>query len=285
MNHRGWFIASSAALHNEDPMSTPATNLTQDAVLLREDVAGICTLTLNRPRQYNALSEALIEALQETLDGIAADPSVRVVVITGSSRGFCAGHDLKEMDAHSERRYFEDLFARCNRMMLSIVSLPQPVIAKVHGLATANGCQLVSICDLAIAADTAQFALCGVRLGLFCSTPSVGVSRNIPRKRAFELLVTGDFVDAPTAVKDGLINRAVPETELDAEVTRLAERIVANPAVAIETGKKMFYPQLELGLADAYDYAGGVMAANMMAEDAREGISAFLHKRQPKWRS
>jgi len=258
--------------------------MAQDVVLLREDVAGICTLTLNRPRQYNALSEALIEALQETLDAIAADPSVRVVVITGAGPGFCSGHDLKEMQGHAEQDYFEDLFARCNRLMLSMVSLPQPVIAKVHGQATANGCQLVSICDLAIAADNAQFALCGVRLGLFCSTPSVGVSRNISRKRAFEMLVTGDFVDAATAVKDGLINRAVPEPELDAEVTRLAERIVANPAIAIETGKKMFYPQLELDLADAYDYAGGVMAANMMAEDAREGIAAFLQKRQPKWR-
>ena len=222
--------------------------------------------------------------MQEALDSIAADRSVRVVVITGAGRGFCAGHDLKEMRRQSEQSYFEDLFARCNRMMLSIVSLPQPVIAKVHGLATANGCQLVSICDLAVAAESAQFALCGVKLGLFCSTPSVGVSRNVARKRAFELLVTGDFADAATAVRDGLINRAVPEEQLDAEVTRLAERIVANPLVAIETGKKMFYRQLELDLADAYDYAGGVMARNMMAEDAREGISAFLQKREPKWR-
>jgi enoyl-CoA hydratase/carnithine racemase len=265
-------------------MSTPATNLAHDAVLLREDAGGICTLTLNRPRQYNALSEALIEALQENLDAIAADKSVRVVVITGAGRGFCAGHDLKEMRGHSEQDYFQDLFDRCNRMMLSIVSLPQPVIAKIHGLATANGCQLVSICDLAVAADSAQFALCGVRLGLFCSTPSVGVSRNVGRKRAFELLVTGDFADAPTAVRDGLINRAVPEDQLDAEVTRIAERIIANPEVAIRTGKKMFYQQLELGLVDAYDYAGGVMAENMMADDAREGVAAFLEKREPKWR-
>ena len=265
-------------------MSTPATNLGQDAVLLREDAAGICTLTLNRPRQYNALSEELIDALQVTLEAIAADQSVRVVVITGAGRGFCAGHDLKEMHAQAEQRYFEDLFSRCNRMMLSIVSLPQPVIARVHGLATANGCQLVSICDLAIAAENAQFALCGVKLGLFCSTPSVGVSRNVTRKRAFELLVTGDFFDAPTAVRDGLINRAVPEEQLEAEVTSLAQRIVANPAVAIKTGKKMFYRQLELGLVEAYDYAGDVMAGNMMAEDVQEGISAFLGKREPNWR-
>lgn len=268
-------------------MSTPATDMADSAdkaVLLREDVAGICTLTLNRPRYYNALSEDLIEALQLALDAIAADQTVRVVVITGAGRGFCSGHDLKEMNAHSEQSYFEDVFARCNRMIQSIVRLPQPVIAKVHGLATANGCQLVSVCDLAVAADSAQFALCGVKMGLFCSTPSVGVSRNIPRKRAFELLVTGEFVDAQTAVRDGLINRAVPEEQLDAEVTRLAERIVANPAVAIEIGKKMFYRQLELDLEDAYDYAGGVMARNMMAEDAREGIAAFLDKRKPTWR-
>jgi enoyl-CoA hydratase/carnithine racemase len=267
-------------------MSTPATDIadqTDKAVLLREDLAGICTLTLNRPHQYNALSEDLIEALHQTLDAIAGDPSVRVVVITGAGRGFCAGHDLKEMSAHAEQGYFEDLFGRCNRMMQSIITLPQPVIAKIHGLATANGCQLVSICDLAVAADSAQFALCGVKLGLFCSTPSVGVSRNILRKRAFELLVTGEFIDAQSAASDGLINRAVPEYQLDAEVTRLAESIIASPAVAIEIGKKMFYQQLELGLEEAYDYAGGVMARNMMAEDAREGIAAFLGKRKPKW--
>ncbi|MCK5362288.1 MAG: enoyl-CoA hydratase [Gammaproteobacteria bacterium] len=268
-------------------MSTTATDIVDNAdrdVLLREDEAGVCTLTLNRPHQYNALSEGLIEALQQTLDAIAGDRSVRVVVITGAGRGFCAGHDLKEMSAHSEQSYFDDLFTRCNQMMQSIVALPQPVIAKVHGLATANGCQLVSICDLAVASDSAQFALCGVQLGLFCSTPSVGVTRNILRKRAFELLVTGAFVDAQTAARDGLINRAVPEYQLDAEVTRLAESIIANPAVGIEIGKQMFYRQLELNLEDAYDYAGGVMARNMMAEDAREGIAAFLGKREPKWR-
>ncbi len=267
-------------------MSTTATDIADNAeraVLLREDVAGVCTLTLNRPHQYNALSEGLIEALHQSLDAIAEDPSVRVVVITGAGRGFCAGHDLKEMNAQSQQSYFDDLFARCSQMMQRIIALPQPVIAKVHGLATANGCQLVSISDLAVAADSAQFALCGVKLGLFCSTPSVGVSRNILRKRAFELLVTGEFFDAQTAANDGLINRAVPEYQLDAEVTRLAERIIANPAVAIEIGKKMFYQQLELDLEDAYDYAGEVMARNMMAEDAREGIAAFLGKRNPKW--
>ncbi len=186
--------------------------------------------------------------------------------------------------AHSEQAYFDDLFARCNRMMQSLMALPQPVIARVHGLATANGCQLVSICDLAVAADTAKFALCGVRLGLFCSTPSVGVSRNLPRKRAFEMLVTGEFVDAATAVRDGLINRAVPEARLDEEVRRLADSIIEHPAVAIETGKRMFYRQLELDVAAAYDYAGKVMAGNMMEEDTIEGIKAFVEKRPPRWR-
>ncbi len=265
-------------------MSTPASDIAADEVLIREDDASVCTLTLNRPHQYNALSEDLIEALQRTLDDIADDRSVRVVVLTGAGRGFCAGHDLKEMRAHSNQTYFEDLFARCNRMMQSIVALPQPVIAKVHGLSTANGCQLVSICDLAVAADSAQFALCGVKLGLFCSTPSVGISRTLLRKRAFEMLVTGEFVDAQTAVHDGLINRAVPEYQLDAEVRRLAETIIASPAVAIDIGKKMFYRQIELGLEDAFDYAGDVMARNMLEDDAREGIAAFLEKRSPKWR-
>jgi len=265
-------------------MSTPASKVSDQPVLVREDDAGVSTLTLNRPQYYNALSEDLIEALQETLDAIAADASVRVVILTGAGRGFCAGHDLKEMNLETEQRYFDDLFARCNRMIQTIVALPQPVIAKVHGLATANGCLLVSICDLAIAAETAKFALCGVKLGLFCSTPSVGVSRNIARKRAFEMLVTGDFVDAPTAVRDGLINRAVAEDRLDAEVRSLAESIVANPAAAITIGKEMFYRQLELELGEAYDYAGKVMAANMMEEETREGINAFLEKRKPSWR-
>lgn len=265
-------------------MSTPASDIAADQVLLREDQAGICTLTLNRPHHYNALSEDLIAALQQSLDAIAGDRSVRVVVLTGAGRGFCAGHDLKEMYPHSDRAYFEDLFTRCNRMMQSIISLPQPVIAKVHGLATANGCQLVSICDLAVAADSAQFALCGVKLGLFCSTPSVGVSRNVLRKRAFEMLVTGEFVDAHTAVQDGLINRAVPDYQLDAEIKRLAESIIASPAVAIEIGKQMFYRQLALDVEDAYDYAGDVMAGNMMEDDTREGVAAFLEKRPPRWR-
>ena len=264
-------------------MSTPASDVGAEEVLLRDDENGICTLTLNRPHQYNALSEELIEALQKTFDAIAEDDAVRVVVLTGAGRGFCAGHDLKEMIPHADKAYFEDLFARCNRMMQTIMALPKPVIAKVHGLATANGCQLVSVCDLAVAADSARFALCGVRLGLFCSTPSVGISRIVRRKRAFEMLFTGEFVDAPTAVRDGLINSAVPEYQLDAEVRRLAESIVAHPASAIALGKRMFYRQLELGLEDAYDYAGEIMARNMLENDAREGIASFLEKRPPRW--
>lgn len=265
-------------------MSTPARDVGAEEVLLREDADGICTLTLNRPHHYNAMSEDLIAALELKVDELATDASVRVVVLTGAGRGFCAGHDLKEMMPHADQAYFDDLFARCNRMMQGILALPQPVIAKVHGLATANGCQLVSVCDLAVAADSARFALCGVRLGLFCSTPSVGISRTVQRKRAFEMLVTGEFVDATTAVQYGLINRAVPEYQLDAEVRRLADAIMANPASAIAIGKQMFYRQLELDLQDAYDYAGGVMARNMMEDDAREGISAFLEKRPPRWK-
>jgi len=265
-------------------MSTPATDIGTAGVLLRNDEDGVCTLTLNRPHHYNALSEDLIEALQQALDDIAADDGVRVVVLGGAGRGFCAGHDLKEMIPHTDQEYFEDLFARCNRMMLSIIELPQPVIAKVHGLATANGCQLVSVCDLAVAADDAQFALCGIRLGLFCSTPSVGISRTIRRKRAFEMLFTGEFVDAHTAVQHGLVNRAVPEYQLDAEVRRLADTIMESPASAVAIGKQMFYRQLELDLPHAYDFAGGVMARNMMEDDAREGISAFIEKRPPGWR-
>lgn len=264
-------------------MSTPASDIGAEDVLLREDENGICTLTLNRPHHYNALSEGLIEALQRAFDDIAADRSVRVVVLTGAGRGFCAGHDLKEMMRHADVEYYQDLFARCNRMMQTIIALPKPVIAKVHGLATANGCQLVSVCDLAVAADDAQFALCGVRLGLFCSTPSVGISRTIQRKRAFEMLFTGEFVDAQTAARDGLINHAVPEYQLDAEVQRLADALVEHPASSIAIGKQMFYRQLELDLQTAYDYAGDVMARNMMEDDAREGISSFLEKRPPKW--
>lgn len=266
-------------------MSTTATPTPDqaEALVLRSDDHGITRLTLNRPRQFNALSEEMLAALQTELDSIAGDATVRVVVLTGSGRAFSAGHDLKQMRAYPDQAYYDALFARCSRLMLTINQLPQPVIARVQGLATAAGCQLVAACDLAIAADTAQFATSGIRVGLFCSTPAVAVSRNLSRKQALELLLTGEFIDAQTAAAQGLINRAVPADQLDAAVQHLAEAIVSKSAVAITTGKQMFYKQLEMGLEAAYHYAGEVMACNMLTEDVGEGIDAFLEKRAPQW--
>jgi enoyl-CoA hydratase/carnithine racemase len=252
--------------------------------LLRSQEGGVVALTLNRPAQFNALSEALLADLQEALDSIAADPTARVVVLAGAGKAFCAGHDLKEMRAHPDRAYQQALFDQCSRMMLTLIRLPQPVIARVHGIATAAGCQLVAMCDLAVAADTARFAVSGINVGLFCSTPSVALSRNIGRKQAFEMLVTGDFIDAQAARERGLVNRVVAAAELDAEVARLAGAIVARSPVAVRAGKRAFYRQIELGVADAYTLASQVMAENMMAEDAAEGIDAFIEKRKPTWR-
>lgn len=255
-----------------------------ESVLLRRDDAGITTLTLNRPRQYNALSEALLVKMQAVLDDIAADRSIRVVVLAGSGPAFCSGHDLKELRAHRQQQYYENLFRQCSRMMLSIIRLPQPVVARVHGSATAAGCQLAATCDLAVAATSARFAVSGVNLGLFCSTPGVALSRNIARKQAFEMLVTGNFIDANTAVRYGLINRAVDASQLDEAVADLTRAIVAKSAVVIETGKRMFYRQLERDMEGAYEYASDVMACNLMTADASEGIDAFLDKRQPRWK-
>jgi enoyl-CoA hydratase/carnithine racemase len=255
-----------------------------EAVLLREDKEGVATLTLNRPQQYNALSEALLSALQRELAAIAEDESVRVVVIAARGKAFSGGHDLKEMRATPNQSYYTALFDRCSKMMLTINRLPQPVIAKVQGLATAAGCQLVAACDLAVAADTARFATSGINVGLFCSTPAVAVSRNLSRKQAFELLVTGEFIGAQAALAQGLVNRVVPAAELDAAVAELAAAIIAKSAVAVRTGKEMFYQQLEMGLAEAYHYAGEIMACNMMAEDAGEGIDAFIEKRPAVWK-
>lgn len=255
------------------------------AVLLREDGHGVRTLTLNRPDRYNALSEALLEALQREIDATAADESVRVVVLAARGQAFCTGHDLKEMRRRPEEAYYRDLFARCSRMMQSLVACPKPVIAKVRGIATAAGCQLVATADLAVASEEARFAVSGIKQGLFCSTPSVALSRNVGRKRAFEMLVTGEFIDADTALEYGLLNRVVPASRLDAEVDALARSIASNPAIAVETGKRMFYRQLENDLPGAYAYAGEVMACNMMAGDAVEGIDAFIEKREPRWRS
>jgi enoyl-CoA hydratase/carnithine racemase len=264
-------------------MSTPRP--ADDAPpLLRTQEGGVVTLTLNRPAQFNALSEALLAELQDALDALAGDSGARVVILAAAGKAFCAGHDLKEMRAHPDKAYQQALFDRCSRMMLSLTRIPQPVIARVHGIATAAGCQLVATCDLAVAAETARFGVSGINVGLFCSTPSVALARNVGRKQAFEMLVTGELIDARTARERGLVNRVVPEAELDAEVARLAQAIAAKSPVAVAAGKRVFYAQLELGAADAYSLASRVMAENMMAEDAGEGIDAFVAKRPPVWR-
>jgi enoyl-CoA hydratase/carnithine racemase len=263
-----------------------STAIQQDdsAILLRSDDNGVTTLTLNRPSQYNALSEDMLAALQSELDAIASDDSVRCVVIAAEGRAYCAGHDLKQMRANPRREYYDELFASCGRVMQSIVNLPVPVIARVQGIATAAGCQLVASCDLAVAVDSARFGVSGINVGLFCSTPAVALSRNLSRKRAFEMLVTGDLIDAEKALDWGLINRAVPAEELDAAVKQLTDSIAAKSPVAIRTGKSMFYQQLENVLSGAYEFAADKMACNMMAEDAGEGIDAFIAKRKPEWK-
>jgi enoyl-CoA hydratase/carnithine racemase len=252
-------------------------------VLTTKDERGIVTLTMNRPEAFNALSEALLAALQRELDALARDERARLLVIGGAGRAFCAGHDLKEMRAVPSQAYYERLFAQCGRMMMSIQQLPVPVIAKVQGIATAAGCQLVAMCDLAVAATTARFAVSGVNFGLFCSTPSVALSRNVGRKAAFEMLVTGDFIGADEARDRGLVNRVVEPGQLDAEVEKLAASIVAKPRLAVALGKQLFYRQLETGIAAAYDDAAHTMACNMMDETALEGVQAFIDKRAPQW--
>lgn len=249
------------------------------------DSRGVVTLTLNRPQAYNALSEALLGALQRELALVAADESVRVVVLAAEGKAFCAGHDLREMRAEPSQQYYQRLFAQCSRMMLSLTRLPVPVIARVQGIATAAGCQLVAQCDLAVASSNARFAVSGVNLGLFCSTPGVPLSRNVSRKRAFEMLVTGDFIDAQEALSRGLVNRVAEPAGLEAETERLVASIVAKPRVAVAMGKELFYRQAELDLASAYQAASETMACNMMEEAALEGVQAFLEKRPPRWGS
>jgi enoyl-CoA hydratase/carnithine racemase len=251
--------------------------------LARTDRGPVAWLWLDRPKAYNALSEALLSALQRELDAIAGDPGVRAVVIGGRGPAFCAGHDLREMRAEPSLDYYRALFEQCSRAMLAIQRMPQPVIARVHGIATAAGCQLVAACDLAIAADDTRFAVSGVNLGLFCSTPSVALSRNLSRKAAMRMLLTGDFVDARTAVEQGLVNEAVPAASLDGAIEALLERIVGKPAEAIAAGKGLFYRQLEMGIEAAYQLAGQTMACNMMEDSALEGVSAFIDKRPPRW--
>lgn len=256
-----------------------------EPLLLRSDDNGVATLTLNRPSQFNSLSDGLIDALQAALDAIATDKSVRVVVLAGAGKAFCAGHDLKEMRAHPDKAYQQALFRKCGRMMMKLVELPQPVIARVHGMAVAAGCQLVAMCDLAVAASEVKFAVSGVNLGLFCSTPAVPLARNLPRKQAFEMLVTGDFMDAPTALARGLVNRVVPAGELDAEIRNLTDSICTKSPMAVAMGKQAFYKQIEMGLEGAYQLAAETMACNMMAEDAQGGIDAFIAKQpMPSWK-
>jgi len=265
-------------------MRTKIESAVEQSALLKEESGGVVTLTLNRPAQFNALSQALMAELQAALDAIAADESARVVVIAGAGKAFCAGHDLKEMRANPAESFQRSLFDQCSRMMMTLTEMPQPVIARVHGIATAAGCQLVAMCDLAVASDDARFAVSGIKVGLFCSTPSVGLARNVSRKQAMEMLLTGEFIDAQTAFERGLVNRVVPGNRLDAEIKKLTDTIVSKSPVAVRSGKRMFYRQLELGLAEAYALASEVMACDMMSEDAQEGIDAFIEKRAPDWR-
>jgi len=264
-------------------MQTSADPVSPEPALLRDERDGIVTLTLNRPKQYNALSADLLTALQVALDAIARDEAIRVVVIAAAGKAFCAGHDLKEMRGSEDRAFHEALFNQCGRMMLSIHELPQPVIAQVNGIATAAGCQLVANCDLAVAADDAQFAVSGINVGLFCSTPAVPLSRNLLRKQALQMLLTGDFISAQQAQQSGLVNEVVPATELQAATHTIAQKIAAKSALAVRLGKDMFYKQLSMDLSDAYAYASERMACNMDSHDAREGVDAFIEKRKPEW--
>jgi enoyl-CoA hydratase/carnithine racemase len=258
-------------------------SIAEALLLTSRDARGVVTLTLNRPLAFNALSEELLTALQTALDSLAVDASVRVVVLAAAGKAFCAGHDLKQMRAAPALDYYQKLFAQCSQVMLGLQRLSVPVIARVQGMATAAGCQLVAQCDLAVAADTARFATSGVNYGLFCATPGVALSRNIGRKAAFEMLVTGAFISARQAQAEGLVNRAVPLEQLDAEVEQLVASIVAKPQAALALGKALFYRQLEAGTAAAYEDAVQTMACNMMDADALEGVQAFVDKRPPRF--
>ncbi len=251
--------------------------------VLRDHNEGIANLVINRPKAYNALSLECMEALISEFNKISSDENVKVVILSGSGKGFCAGHDLRELKQNREREFYEKTFDTCSRLMLAINELPVPVIAKVHGVATAAGCQLVATCDLAVADEDARFATPGVNIGLFCSTPMVALSRNVSNKHAMEMLLTGDMISAQRASEIGLINRAVPIDELDKETQELASKIVSKSSLTVKIGKKAFYEQKEKDLRGAYDYCSRVMVENMMAKDAEEGIDAFLEKREPVW--
>ncbi len=259
------------------------TSATNQASLLREDAAGIATLTMNRPGSRNSLSREMLDELLHQFDLIAADDAIRVVIIAAIGPAFCAGHDMKQLRANPEEAYYRSLFALSSRLMKEIVDLPKPVIAQVHAIATAAGCQLVASCDLAVAGRSAAFATPGVHIGLFCSTPLVALTRNVGRKRAMEMLLTGDAIDADTAVASGLINRVVADDALASETMGLATQIAAKSPLAIAIGKRAFYSQIDLEIGKAYDVAAEAMARNMLAHDAEEGIDAFLEKRPPRW--
>ena len=261
----------------------PASDAGQDAYLLRQQQGAVVTLTLNRGARMNPLSSGMLSALQQAFDQIAGDSSVHVVVLAASGNHFCAGHDLREMRANPDQAWQRALFAQCSQVMLSMTRLPQPVIARVQGYAAAAGCQLVSMCDLAVAGERAAFALPGIRNGIFCSTPGVGVVRNLSRKRAMEMLLTGDMVSAAQALDWGLVNRVVPDDELESSCLAFAQKIAAYSPAVLGLGKRLFYQQADLSLDDAYGLTAEGMACNMMFEDAAEGIDAFLQKRAPAW--
>ena len=266
-------------------MTPPEQNRPNEPVLVREDKDHICTLTLNRPDKFNSLSEELLDALQTTFNDLAQDRNIRVIILAGNGRAFCAGHDLKEMRANPDIDYYKMLFRKCSDMMLAMIRLPQPVIARVHGVAAATGCQLVANADMAVASSDASFGASGINVGLFCMTPGVALSRNVSRKHAFEMLFTGDIIAAERALEMGLVNRVVPATELDATIDGFARSIIGKSQAAVAAGKKVFYRQVEQNIEDAYAFASDEMARNMMFHDAGEGIDAFIGKRQPVWQN
>ena len=266
-------------------MNAPEKTVASEPMILRRREGAVETIVMNRPAQYNSISAAMIGEIKAALDAVARDQSVRAVVIAGAGKTFCAGHDLKEMMSNRTYDFTQALFDRCCEMMMTVQRMPQPVIACVHGMATAAGCQLVAMCDLAIAAESATFATSGITLGLFCTTPGVAVARNLLRKNALEMLLTGEFIDARRAQAWGLVNRVVPDAELDAELARLINAIIANPGEAVALGKKVFYQQIEMPIEKAYDIATDAMACNMMMEDTAEGVGAFIARRKPGWKS
>ncbi|MBE0615271.1 MAG: enoyl-CoA hydratase [Burkholderiales bacterium] len=265
-------------------MNAPHKEVTKAACVLKQEQNGVATLTLNRPKQFNAISAQMLDELDAALTELAADNDVRVVVIAGSGTAFSGGHDLKEMMANRTQEFIGDLFAHCSRVMMQIQAMPQPVIARVHGIATAAGCQMVAACDMAVASTEARFATSGINFGLFCATPGVPVSRNVSRKRAFEMLFTGEFIDASTALAWGLVNRVVPPNRLDEEIALLCKTIIEKPPTVCAAGKKLFYEQIESRLTNAYRIASVAITDNMLGEDAAEGVGAFIEKRSPKWR-